>query len=328
MSRNRRSAGKPRIAGWQEPPDTIRLWHLDEGATHAAQMWFGGWVPAGARRDGDRSMLLPLDDGRILKIKGAGMRGGPIDFTTLRATGPKALWFDFEGRVGEDVAMGHDAAHPGGATFQQAVTEWNVSRRLVAAGERLPPCLGYGRITKGHRTSWFSVFEWSASIPDERGWPDVAPEAVMARLRMMGETTLRLALDFGLLGFPSAIYDDAGGLIIKDLHPFREASPVTMSQASFVMYLFHALHIKAADARLTAAKSPGLPADVYLHPFHAVLPDVTLADHDDAIDRILLPYMLTPAPDFRVEALVAALRSNRITARLMDLVPPDYARFD
>lgn len=273
-------------------------------------------------------MILPLDSGRILKIKGAGFQGGPVDFTRLRATGPKALWFDFEGRVAEDVAMGHDAAHPGGATFQQAATEWQVSGRLVAAGERLPACLGYGRITKDGTTSWFSVFEWSPRIPSERGWPDIPAEAFITRLRMMGETTLRLALCHGLLGFPSAIHDDTGALLIKDLHPFREASPVTMSQVSFAMHLFHALHIKTSDARIIARKAPGLPEDAHLAALCAALPDVTQADHRQAVDRIVLPYMLDPAPGFRVERLVETLQSTRITARLMELVPTDYARFD
>lgn len=319
---------RPAPVGWEEPPDTIRHWHLDAEAAQAAEMWFGGWVPDGAVQDGARSVILPLESGRMLKIKGAGFRGGPVDFSRFRATGPKALWFDFEGRVAEDVAMGHDAAHPGGASFQQAVTEWNVSRRLLAAGERLPDCLGYGRITRDAAMSWFSVFEWSARIPSERSWPDVSPEEFVVRLRMMGETTLRMALVHGLIGFPSAIHDDTGALLIKDLHPFRAASPVTLSQVSFAMHLFHALHIKTSDARFTAARAPGLPEDAHLEACRAALPDVTLTDHQDAVDRVLLPYMLQPAPGFRVEELVGVLRSNRITARLLDLVPADYARFD
>lgn len=322
------ASSRPAPIGWEIPPDTIRHRHLDPEAAHAAEMWFGGWVPEGAVQDGARSVILPLDSGRRLKIKGAGFRGGRVDFTRFRATGPKALWFDFEGRVAEDVAMGHDAAHPGGASFQQAVTEWEVSRRLLAAGEWLPPCLGYGRITEGEAHSWFSVFEWSARIPSERSWPEVTPEEFLVRLRMMGETTLRLALDHGLLGFPSAIHDDTGALMIKDLHPFRQASPVNMSQVTFAMHLFHALHIKTSDARITAAKAPGLPEDAHLEAFRAALPEATLADHQDAVDRVLLPYMLQPAPRFRVGELVAVLRSNPITARLMELVPPDYVRFD
>lgn len=318
----------PAPVGWDEPPDRIRHWHLDAEAGHAAERWFGGWVPDGAQRDGARSVILPLESGRLVKIKGAGLRGGQVDFASRRATGPKTLWFDFEGRVAEDVAMGHDAAHPGGATFQQAVTEWRVSGALLEAGERLPPCLGYGRISRGEEVSWFSVFEWSHRLPPERGWPDISVADFRRRLRMMGETTLRLALTHGLLGFPSAIYDDAGALVIKDLHPFRRASPVNMSQVTFTMHLFHALHIKTSDARLTVAKGEGMPEGAYLDALRAALPDVTVADHQDAIDRVLLPYMLHPAPGFRVERLVEVLRSNRITARLMELVPPDYARFD
>ena len=36
--------------------------------------------------------------------------------------------------------------------------------------------------------------------------------------------------------------------IIKDLHPFRMADPISMSQLSWVMQLFFALHILALAA--------------------------------------------------------------------------------
>jgi hypothetical protein len=318
----------PVIRGWEDPPDTIRLWHLDDGASLAVQMWFGSWVPDGTALDGARSVILPTGDGRLLKIKGAGLFGGPVDFSRFRASGPKALWFDFEGRVAEDVAMGHDAAHPGGASFQQAVIEWDLSRRLATAGKRLPACLGYGRITRDGRASWFSVFDWPRDVPPEKTWPEVTPEAFIARLHQIGGLIPHLAIDHGVLGFPSAILDAGGTFLIKDLHPFRQASPLNMSQITFAMHLFHALHIKASDARHMSGKAPGLPAGVQSEAFRPVLPEVTLADHLDAINRVLLPYMLKPAPEFRVETLLATLRSNRITARLLDLVPAEYARFD
>lgn len=285
---------------------------------------------AGAALDGDRSVRLPLASGRWLKIKGAGLKGGPLDFTRFRETGPKALWFDFDGRVAEDVAMGHDAAHPGGCSFQQAIAEWEMARQLQVVGEPVLPCLGYGRISRGSETSWFSLHAWEAHWPrDDLAWPDLAGDLWMVKIARMGEVALRLARDHGLIGYLSFV-QCREGWVIKDLHPFRRASPLNMSQVSFVMALFHALHIVASDTRLRSQQGPRgvLPPDVQTLPFRAALPDVTLADHRDAVERILLPYMLKPGPGFRVETLVSVLRSNRITARLMDLVPPDYARFD
>lgn len=318
-----------RLAGWgADPPDTIRHWHLDAEAAEAVERWFGGWVPDGARLDGDRSVRLPLPSGRRIKVKGAGLRGGPVDFTRLRATGPKALWFDFEGRVAEDVAMGHDAAHPGGASFQQAVAEWQVSRRLAAAGERVLPCLGYGRITRDGRDSWFSVFDLAEGLAEDRSWPHVAAEIFTDRVARVGETALRLALRHGLIGYPWLVSDGGGGFVIKDLHPFRAADPVNLSAVSFTMLLHHALHVISSDIGLRAQAAPGLPGDLRAIPFRAALPEATLDDHRDAVERVVLPYMLRPAPGFSAGALVAALRSNRITARLLELAPPDYARFD
>lgn len=315
------------IPGWDEPPETIEFWHLDAEVGDAVGRWFGGWVPRGAQLDGNRSVLLPLDTGRWIKVKGAGFNGGPVDFRSYRKTGPRALWFDFEGRVADDHASGHDAAHPGGASYQQAVTEWNVSRELAGRSERVLPCLGYGRISMEAETSWFSVFEWSARYSADTSWPLVAPEVYLDRVLNVGRCAQRLALTHGMIGYPWLMPDGEGGQIIKDLHPFRKADPVNMSQVSFAMQLFYAIHIIASDVRLRAEKFPGLPADVQIYPFKASCPDVTLEDHQDAIRKILLPYMLRPEPGFHVGRLLEALTGNRLTARLLEIVPSDYAPF-
>ncbi len=315
--------------GWTEPPETIRHWHLDSEAARAVEMWFGGWVPEGARADGERSVLLPLAGGRWLKIKGAGLLGGRVDFGRRMRTGPKALWFDFEGRVVEDVGMGHDAAHPGGASFQQAAVEWRVSRRLAAAGERVLPCLGYGCIAEAGQTSWFSVFDWDPAFGTTRGWPGLPARDYLDRVRLSGETALRLAHRHGLIGYPWFLTDGHGGTVIKDLHPFRQADPVNMSQVTFVMLQIHALQINSASVRWTAERGPGgLPPDVHVLPFRAACPEATVRDHADLVDRIVLPYMLQPAQPFQGERLVRSLSANPISAALMGLVPPDYARFD
>ena len=81
------------------------------------------------------------------------------------ATGPKAPLFDFDGRMMEDVASGHDNAYVGGATFQQAVIEYRVTQLLASLGYPVVPCLGYGRVERSGLSSWCSVFEMQMSPP-------------------------------------------------------------------------------------------------------------------------------------------------------------------
>ncbi len=102
--------------------------------------WFAGRIHA-AKVDGTRSVHLPHPDGcgRVLKLKGAGFAGGPIQFGVYHNTGPKAAQFDFDGRMMDDVASGWDGAFEGGASFQQAVTEYNMAQRLTALGYAVIP---------------------------------------------------------------------------------------------------------------------------------------------------------------------------------------------
>ena len=48
----------------------------------------------------------------------------------------------------EDVASGHDNAYVGGASFQQAATEYRMTQRLASLGYRVVPCLGFGKVEK------------------------------------------------------------------------------------------------------------------------------------------------------------------------------------
>ena len=92
--------------------------HVDEVVAEQVRAFLAGKVKDFVR-DGDRSVRFPhpLGGDLQLKIKGAGMKGGGIQFGTQHKTGPKAPLFDFDGRMMEDVASGHDNAYVGGATF-------------------------------------------------------------------------------------------------------------------------------------------------------------------------------------------------------------------
>lgn len=126
--------------------DAIEIRHLPEACAERVRGWFDGRVAA-SRIDGTRSVHVPHPEGggRMLKIKGAGFAGAAIRFGAYHNTGPKAAQFDFDGRMMDDVASGWDGAFKGGASFQQAATEYAMGQRLMALGYEVIPCLGYGR---------------------------------------------------------------------------------------------------------------------------------------------------------------------------------------
>ena len=147
----------------------------------------------------------------------------------------------------EDVASGHDNAYVGGATFQQTATEYRMAKLLTSLGYTAVPCLGFGRVEKAGLSSWFAVFEmeddWFAIKP-----PRFSLEHYCESKVAMGELLLDLAVKHDLIGYASFLGTRDGQRCIKDLHPFRMADPVGMSQLSWVMQLFFALHIVSLAA--------------------------------------------------------------------------------
>src|SRR5262245_56077781 len=102
--------------------------HASPDVEAVVREWFEGrTLPH--KIDGDRSIRIahPDYEGMDLKIKGAGFQGGPIKYGQFHRSNLKAPLFDFEGRMMEDVASGHDRALLGAASFQQAVTEYRMS---------------------------------------------------------------------------------------------------------------------------------------------------------------------------------------------------------
>jgi hypothetical protein len=91
--------------------ESVELRHLDGVVADQVRAFFAGELPE-FHKDGRRSVRIahPLKDDAEIKIKGAGFRGRFIKFGTRRDTGPKAPLFDYDGRMMEDVASGHDNA--------------------------------------------------------------------------------------------------------------------------------------------------------------------------------------------------------------------------
>ena len=308
----------------------IAVRHLSEAVEGRVREWFAGTI-ADARRDGARSVRVahPERDGFDLKIKGAGFRGGPIRFGELRQTGPRQPVFDFDGRMMENVAAGHDNAYQGGASFQQAANEFRVTAILAGFGIPVVPCVGYGRIDQGEATAWFAVFEYDRAWNDKVVVPHVSIEEFAEANLRVGQVLLDLALARDLIGYCWFVGAPAGSYLMKDVHPFRLADPVNMSQLSWVMQLIFGIHILclAAAHFPRAAKSQNVPEDLQAYPFRAVLPTATKADHDQLRFSVVARYMLRPPEHFDPGELLAALRRNPISSALLDLCPERFVRY-
>lgn len=308
----------------------IEIRHASAAVMRRTRAWFKSDGKAGAI-DGNRSVHLPHPEkrGMALKIKGAGYNGGAIRFGALCETGPAALAFDFDGRAMPDVASGHNNAFLGAASFQQASTEFNVTRCIEELGVPVVPCLGYGRLDTERHTAWFSIFEW------DRNWSSVAisrdnsmAEYLQANHRLT-EIMLRLAVEHDLVGYCGLVLDGPGSYRLKDLHPFRKTDPITSSQLSWVMQVLFALNIRCQAIQYfpAAAKRPDMPADIVVHALRPLLADATQDDYEVMRTRIVKPYLRFPIETFDPRELSSALHETRVGSALLELCPAKYARW-
>jgi hypothetical protein len=309
--------------------DSVESYHLDRDVAEAVRTRMLTGQPRG-RVDGSRSALLPHPGkpGFDIKIKGAGLYLGPIQFGRLHRSGLKMPLFDFEGRMMEDVASGHDAAWLGGASFQQVMTEYRMTALLAGKGYEVLPCLGYGRVSSHGMVSWFSVHEprsdWIAYT-----LPALGLEDYRASYEAVGRLQLELAVEHAVIGYPWWVGKPGGPRLIKDLHAFRRADPINMSQISWTMQLFFCLHVQSLSIRHSARKNAPdtAPADIQVAPFRGAYPGVTLADHEALRRDLVAPYMLGTPDQFDVETLLGILRGNPLTAAIMEHCPPRYSRW-
>lgn len=310
--------------------DSIDFWHVPPALQSPVRDWYEGRLAALAI-DGGRSVHLPhpAGGGRVLKVKGAGNFGGPVDFDHLHSTGPRAPVFDFEGRMMEDVASGHDAAFEGGASFQQAVNEHSTGAMLSERGYAVVPCVGYGRIAKAGKFSWFAVLDHEPGLNIKMGYPDVDIDTWIRLNAEIGVLMIELAVKHNLIGWCWYGSTPDGRLLLRDLHPFRLADPINMSQISWVMQLFYGMHIRGNFQRMGALKwkkNPAMPQDLHVWQYRAFCPEASLEDHDQLRHELVAPYMLGPPANFSLDRLLRLLRGNRITAALLEACPPQFAR--
>lgn len=307
--------------------EAVRHFALPSSIGALVESWFAGHQ-TDFELDGERSVRLPHPDrpGRLIKIKGAGLNGGPIDFSKRMKSGLRAPLFDFDGRMMEDVASGHDNAFLGGSTFQQATIEARLARILAQLGYGVVPCLGYGWVEQSEVRSWFTVYEL------EHGWrsinlPDFPVEEYGTVLAMISELCVEIAVKHALIGYFWCVGEPGGPYHLKDLHPFRKADPLNMSALSWVMQVYFALHINVLAVRhfVAAAKLPEDSRNVHLAAFRPFVPDVSADEFEEFRHRVVAPYMLRPPVNFDPQTLYDELEKHRITRVLSRLCPEEYA---
>lgn len=306
---------------------SIEVRHAPPAISQRVRAWFE--KPSRiALVDGGRSIHLPHPDkrGYSLKIKGAGYRGGGVKFGTHVASGPTAPRFDFDGRMMVDVASGHNTAFVGGASFQQAATEFFMAQEFARLGIEVVACVGYGRIAHGEHVSWFSIHEWPT------GYHDIgADETETYRLVNLNVSRiiLELAQHHNKIGYFWMAQNAAGHQVAFDLHPFISVDPLNCSQLSWVMQLAFAYSVRCYACEIFSKLSgnQNQHADTAAYPLLAVLPNATQDDYNDLKIRLLKPAKKMVTSNFTAKKLVDLINGTRIGQALMYQCPDNYTRF-
>jgi hypothetical protein len=305
---------------------SIEVWHTSDLVEKRVRSWFATPSRFGIP-DGERSIVLPHPEkrGLALKIKGAGHLGGPVRFGTFLKSGPTMPRYDFEGRFMVDHASGHDAAFVGGASFQQAATEYRIAQMFGQLDIPVVACLGYGKLEADGLHTWFSVHE----VP--LGFKRIAEDASAQHLQTnieIGQLMLRLAQEHGLIGYFWFGSDPASNHLAYDLHPFVHLDPVNASQLTWVMQLAFAIYVRCQACKFYPAASgiSDVPPGVAAYALRALLPDAIHQDYLDLRDKIIKPFKKMPPTEFNPAALQRALNSTRIGEILLEACPDRYVR--
>lgn len=301
---------------------TVEVRHASAKVEQRVRQWFANGTKL-ALLDGSRSIRLPHPEtiGKVLKIKGAGFMGSAVRFGVQHQAGPQSQTFDFDGRQIEDVASGHNNAYLGAASFQQAAVEFAMSQKLAGLGYPVVPCIGYGRVQAGEHVAWFSLFEL------EKDWVNVN-EYLEANIEN-GRLLIELAVKHNLIGYFWFVQGQQGKWFLKDLHPFREVSPINTSQISWTLQVISALYTRCQACKYFGEKS-GLVMksdELASIPLRSILPDASALDYLDLKLHIVKPYIKAQPENFSTCRLVEALCSNRISRALLEMCPDHYSRW-
>src|ERR1700730_15860552 len=241
----------------------LTVFHASPGVKTVVTEWFANFALP-RKLDGDRSVRIahPDYEGRELKIKGDGYRGRAIRFGRLHQFNLRAPVFDFEGRMMDDVASGHDNAFAGGASFQQTIAEYRMSLFLQRIRVPHVPCIAFGKVEVDAGTSWFSLHDWDPKLVRVTV-PNVTPQEFASSVLRAGKELLGLALRYNVIGNCAYATPD-NNYFWMDLHFFRQLDALNMSQISWVMQVIFNLHLIALDAMrfLTGHTAADFPPDV------------------------------------------------------------------
>ncbi|WP_169196764.1 hypothetical protein [Devosia sp. MC1541] len=306
---------------------SINVHHASPAIAKRVTAWFERPSRVGVL-DGGRSIHLPHPEkrGYSLKIKGAGHLGGEIKFGTYPDKGPTAPRFDFDGRMMVDVASGHDNAFVGGASFQQAATEYRMAREFAGLGIDVVACVGFGSVSTDTHVSWFSIHEWPIGYLDLSA--DETDNYRLANLEV-GQLMLNLAQHHGKVGYFWVAKNAAGHKVAFDLHPFTAVDPLNCSQLSWVMQLAFTYSVRCQACEVFPAlervKNPD--PDIAAFPLRALLPSATRDDYLDLRHNLMKPAKQLSRGEFSSTALLKIISSTRIGRVLLDHCPTEYARY-
>lgn len=300
----------------------VEVRHASRQVEQRVRRWFTD-RPRLVVLDGSRSIRLPHPEtyGKVLKIKGAGFMGNTVRFGFHHQAGPTSPVFDFDGRMVEDIASGHNNAYLGAASFQQASVEYATSQKLASLGYAVVPCIGYGRVQHGNYVSWFSLFEY------EKDWINV-DENLEANIEN-GRLLIELAVKHNLVGYFWFVQAQKGKWLLKDLHPFREVSPLNMSQISWTLQVITALYARCQACRHfgTASDVSIDPDDLASTPLKSVVPDASAQDYQNLKLNVVQPYIKTQPKNFSTDRLFDTLYACRISRTILEKCPDSFSRW-
>jgi len=304
------------------PQFSLEVRHVSPSIEQRVRKWFTD-KPKLVVLDGSRSIRLPHPEkiGKVLKIKGAGFMGREVRFGVQHRAGPASPTFDFDGRRMEDVASGHNNAYLGAASFQQAAVEYATSRKLASLGYAVVPCIGYGRVQLGNDVAWFSLFEY------EKDWINV-DEYLEANIEN-GRLLIELAVKHNMVGYFWFVQAQKDQWLLKDLHPFREVSPLNMSQLSWTLQVLTALYTRCQACRYFGRVS-GISMDsdeLASTPLKSILSDASAQDYRDLKLSVVQPYIKAELNNFSPQRLFNTLSDSRVARALLERCPESYARW-